>query len=519
MARGSWAGSSRLADELGLPVVATNNVHYLRADGPPAPRRARLGGRAHGAAGAATTARTPSSTLKPASEMRRLFEGLPRACDATLEIAATLPARAAARAVPLPGGRHPRRRDAVLGAREGVVARARAPLPADDARGDLAAPARTRPHRPMGFPGVLPRGQGDRRLREVAAVSAARAGERRRLDRELRARHHRCRSRSATTCSSSASSTRSAARCPTSTSTSTRPAETRSSTSSTSASATSTSRWSRPCNTMTARSAVRVVARSFGLPIAEVNRLSRHLPWVSARKIREVLATYPECAHHPLRDERTLGHAPRPRRAARPLPDAPRHAPRRLHHHARTDRELDAAAVGGQGHGGLAVRQGRHRGARPREDGHPGPADALGDQRGGRARARASGRGRRAGAVRAHARRPEGLRAGRLGGHGRDVPAREQRAAQPLDAAEVLDVRRHHRADIAVPARPARGRDDHAVHPPPARARAGRRAAPRDGASASPTPTASSSTRSRCCSSPARSPASTSPRRTRFAAR
>ncbi len=56
-------------------------------------------------------------------------------------------------------------------------------------------------------------------------------------------------------------------------------------------------------NTMTARSAVRTVARSFGLPIAEVNRLSRHLPWVAARKIREVLATYPECTHHPLRDE------------------------------------------------------------------------------------------------------------------------------------------------------------------------------------------------------------------------
>ena len=60
-------------------------------------------------------------------------------------------------------------------------------------------------------------------------------------------------------------------------------------------------------NTMTAKSAVRTVARSFGLPLAEVNRLTRHLPWVSARKIREVLATYPECAHHPLRDEGAHG--------------------------------------------------------------------------------------------------------------------------------------------------------------------------------------------------------------------
>ncbi len=60
-------------------------------------------------------------------------------------------------------------------------------------------------------------------------------------------------------------------------------------------------------NTMTARSAVRTVARSFGFPIAKVNSLSRHLPWVSARKIREVLETYPECVHHPLRDEGEYG--------------------------------------------------------------------------------------------------------------------------------------------------------------------------------------------------------------------
>ncbi len=57
-------------------------------------------------------------------------------------------------------------------------------------------------------------------------------------------------------------------------------------------------------NTTTARSAVRIAARAFGLPIAEVNALSRYLPWVSARKIREVLDTYPECRDHPLHDAR-----------------------------------------------------------------------------------------------------------------------------------------------------------------------------------------------------------------------
>ena len=205
---------------------------------------------------------------------------------------------------------------------------------------------------------------------------------------------------SATTCSSSASSTRLADRCPISTSTSTRRDATRSSTSSTSGSASEHVAMVATVNTMTARSAVRVVARSFGLPIDEVNRLSRHLPWVAARKIREVLATYPECAHHPLRDERTWGMLLDLAEQLDYLPDAPRHAPRRLHHHARAGRELDAAAVGGQGHGRLAVRQGRHRGARPGEDGHPGPADALGDQRRGRACASAGGRRGGAGTVR-----------------------------------------------------------------------------------------------------------------------
>jgi len=55
-------------------------------------------------------------------------------------------------------------------------------------------------------------------------------------------------------------------------------------------------------NTMTARSAVRTVARAFGLPIEEVNRLSRHLPWVPSHRLSEILETYPECTHHPLRD-------------------------------------------------------------------------------------------------------------------------------------------------------------------------------------------------------------------------
>ncbi|MBA4371105.1 MAG: error-prone DNA polymerase [Coriobacteriaceae bacterium] len=60
-------------------------------------------------------------------------------------------------------------------------------------------------------------------------------------------------------------------------------------------------------NTMTARSAVRTVARAFGYGIEEVNSLSRHLPWVGADHLREVLETYPECRGHPLRDESRHG--------------------------------------------------------------------------------------------------------------------------------------------------------------------------------------------------------------------
>jgi error-prone DNA polymerase len=54
-------------------------------------------------------------------------------------------------------------------------------------------------------------------------------------------------------------------------------------------------------NTMTAKSAVRTAGKALGRTPDEVNALSRHLPWVSARHVREVLATYPECRTHPLK--------------------------------------------------------------------------------------------------------------------------------------------------------------------------------------------------------------------------
>jgi error-prone DNA polymerase len=59
-------------------------------------------------------------------------------------------------------------------------------------------------------------------------------------------------------------------------------------------------------NTMTARSAVRTAARALGHTPDEVNAFSRYLPWVSSHRLAEVLATYPECRDHPLREP---GHA------------------------------------------------------------------------------------------------------------------------------------------------------------------------------------------------------------------
>lgn len=53
-------------------------------------------------------------------------------------------------------------------------------------------------------------------------------------------------------------------------------------------------------NTMTARSAVRTAAKALGRTADEINAFSRYLPWVSSHRLPEVLATYPECRDHPL---------------------------------------------------------------------------------------------------------------------------------------------------------------------------------------------------------------------------
>ncbi|MCX8007405.1 MAG: DNA polymerase III subunit alpha [Coriobacteriia bacterium] len=59
--------------------------------------------------------------------------------------------------------------------------------------------------------------------------------------------------------------------------------------------------------TMGVRSAVRTAARALGFSPREVDQLSRNLPWASASRLREVLASYPECRGHPLHDQERYG--------------------------------------------------------------------------------------------------------------------------------------------------------------------------------------------------------------------
>jgi len=298
-------GLTSLADELSLPVVATNNVHYL----------ASADHRLHdvlASAGSRTSLPGPLDRpnaelwLKPASEMRRLFETLPRACDATLEIAAKCRLELPLGQFHFPGADIPAEETAysVL-AKESwrglerrynplvpeAISRLQHELSLIDSMGfseyflvvkEIVDFAKSRGIRCSG------RGSaGDSIVSYALGITDADPvrhdllferflnPERRQMpdidvdfdsarrDEVIEFIYRRFGSEHVAMVAT--------------------------------------------VNTMTAKSAVRTVARSFGLPLAEVNRLTRHLPWVSARKLREVLATYPECANHPLRDEGAHG--------------------------------------------------------------------------------------------------------------------------------------------------------------------------------------------------------------------
>lgn len=293
------SGLASLAERCGLPVVATNNVHYTTAD------RFRL----HdvlASAGARTTLPGPYDRpnaelwLKPASEMRRLFSGMPEACDATLEIAARCDldlglGQLHFPSVEVPHGETPysvlskaawrgledryrpmtpeavrrlqhelavisdlgyaeyflvvkdivdfARREGIRcsgrgSAGDSIVTYALGITDADPIAYDLLFERFLNPERRQ-----MPDIDVDfdsRRRDEVIAYIYERFG-----------RDHVA--------------------------------------------------MVATVNTMTARSAVRTVARALGHPPDTVNALSRYLPWVRASRLAEVLETYPECRDHPLK--------------------------------------------------------------------------------------------------------------------------------------------------------------------------------------------------------------------------
>ena len=240
------ARSSTLAEQAAAcRYVATNDVHYVE------PRDFRL----HdvlASAGACMALPGPYERpnaelyLKPAGEMRRLFADVPRACDATLEIAARCDLDLGLGEFHFPHVEVPR------GETPYSVLSKLAWRGLEDRYRPMTPEAVRRLQHELGVIDDLGFSEYFLVVRDIVDF-AKRArhpllgtGERGRLDRHLRARHHRRRPDRATTCSSSASSTRTAARCPTSTSTSTRRGATRSSTTSTSASGASTWRWWRP---------------------------------------------------------------------------------------------------------------------------------------------------------------------------------------------------------------------------------------------------------------------------------
>jgi error-prone DNA polymerase len=59
-------------------------------------------------------------------------------------------------------------------------------------------------------------------------------------------------------------------------------------------------------NRMSAKGAVRTVARAFGHAPKEMDELSRYLPWTSMAP-REAIRAFPECRNHPLHDEKRYG--------------------------------------------------------------------------------------------------------------------------------------------------------------------------------------------------------------------
>ena len=338
----------------------------------------------------------------------------------------------------------------------------------------------------MGFAGLLPRRRRPRRMGEGQGdPRRPRTRLGRRHDHVLLPRHHDARPDHATAWSSSASSTRNAARCPTSTSTST------------SATAARSSRYLRQkygedrvaqivtFATIKAKSGIRDSARVLGYPYGMGDRLAKMFPrpmlgkdpslkdcfekskdskWTYAyNEAAELRKAYEEET-----DARRVLDAALQARGSAP-PDRRARGGRRRR--TRAARELHRAAAHRPGRRRHAVRDARHREARPPQGGHPRPRQPH------RHRAHARAAAQRRDHVRHRqrpARRPEGVRAAAARRRRRRVPARVGRHAPAAEVAASGPLRGHRRADRALPSGPDAG--DRQVHRRQARPR--RRALP-----------------------------------------
>ena len=188
-------GIVRYARELGRPLVATADVHYLRREDYSQPRGAALRADQVDARAAEADASTPtSSSSRARRRWRSRSPRWPEAVPTTLEIAERCERRdrarqAAAAALPDPGRRGAARRCCAGSPREGLRRRYGDPPPAEARR---AARVRARGDRRDGLRVLLPDRLGLRQVRE-GERDRGRPGPRLggRLDRRLRAQHHR----------------------------------------------------------------------------------------------------------------------------------------------------------------------------------------------------------------------------------------------------------------------------------------------------------------------------------------
>ena len=132
--------------------------------------------------------------------------------------------------------------------------------------------------------------------------------------------------------------------------------------------------------TMAARGAIRDVGRVLEVPLPEVDRIAKMIPFAVGRDHRRRPQVGPRAQGPPrpeLQDRPAPGHRPEDRGPGPPPLD-----PRRRHrHHAQAAGRVPAPLPVGQGRGHDPVPDGRRRGHRPAQDGPPGPAQPDGHRR------------------------------------------------------------------------------------------------------------------------------------------